>query len=150
VIGQSGKDPVASDDKERAISFWNEVIANMPDWQRVGTREVSAFEMRQNYVHAHGVAVQAIAAAGAQLIEAYPKDWKTQLTKLRNIDWSRSNRSLWDNRALVAGKVNKSKNNVTLVTNVIVKALGLPLKPEAQRIEELYGTGQGGLLKAAI
>jgi DNA sulfur modification protein DndB len=131
------------------VAFWNEVIANMPDWQRVGTREVSAFEMRRDYIHAHGVAVQAIATAGAQLIEAHPKDWKKRLTKLRNIDWSRSNRSLWDNRALVAGKVNKSKNNVTLVTNVIVKAFGLPFKPEAQRIEDLYGTGQVGLLKAA-
>jgi len=149
LIGQSGKGSLGLNDKERAVTFWNEVIANMPDWQRVGTREVSAFEMRRDYVHAHGVAVQAIAAAGVQLIEAHPKDWKKRLMKLRNIDWSRSNRSLWDNRALVAGKVNKSKNNVTLVTNVIVKALGLPLKAEAQRIEDLYGAGPGGLLKAA-
>jgi DNA sulfur modification protein DndB len=39
---------------------------------------------------------------------------------------------------LVAGKVNKSKNNVVLVTNVVVRSLGLPLNPDARRIEEMY------------
>jgi len=148
VIGHSAKSPVLAGDKQRVVEFWNEVIANMPDWQRVGSREVSAFEMRTDYIHAHGVAVQAIAAAGAQLVKAHPKDWKKRLAKLRNIDWSRSNRALWDNRALVAGKVNRSKNNVILVTNVIVKALGLPLQPDAKRIEDLYGSGDTGLLRA--
>jgi DNA sulfur modification protein DndB len=149
VIGYSGKRPVVAGEKERVVAFWNAVIANMPDWQRVGTREVSAFEMRTDYIHAHGVAVQAIAAAGAQLLKEHPRDWKKRLAKLRDIDWARSNRALWDNRALVAGKVNRSKNNVVLVTNVIVKALGLPLQPEAKRIEELYGSGDAGLLRAA-
>jgi DNA sulfur modification protein DndB len=99
---------------------------------------VSSFELRRDYIHAHGVAVLAIGKAGAQLVEAQPKDWAKRLAKLRTIDWARANRALWDNRALVAGKVNKSKNNVTLVTNVIVRALGLPLNEEARRVEELY------------
>ena len=54
-----------------------------------------------------------------------------------------------DNRALVAGKVNKSKNNVTLVTNVVVKALGLPLSVEAQRIEDLYAPSADAPFKVA-
>ena len=51
-------------------------------------------------------------------------------------------------RALVAGKVNKSKNNVTLVTNVIVCALGLPLDQEGQRVEDLYAPADNVQLKA--
>ena len=149
LIGKSKSGKVESDDKDLAVEFWNAVIAQMPDWQRVGTREVSSYELRRDYIHAHGVAVHAIAVAGAQLRTAHPKDWKKRLAKLRDIDWSRANRKLWDNRALVAGKVNKSKNNVTLVTNVVVRALGLPLTLEAQRVEDLYAPIQDVVLKAA-
>ena len=148
LVGTTGNQEISKEDKEQVITFWNEVIANMPDWQRVNSREVAAYELRRDYIHAHGVTVQAIGAAGSQLLKSHPKNWPSHLHKLRDIDWSRSNRGLWDNRALVAGKLNKSKNNVTLVTNVIVRALGMPLTVEAQRIEDLYGTHEGALLKA--
>ncbi len=147
LIGKPKSGAIDASDKALAIDFWNAVIEQMPDWQRVGTREVSSFELRRDYIHAHGVAVLAIAKAGAQLIKAYPKDWAKRLAKLRTIDWARANRVLWDNRALVAGKVNKSKNNVTLVTNVIVRALGLPLDEEGKRVEDLYAPSENVQLK---
>lgn len=138
LLGKSRPGKVAEQDKPLAIEFWTAVIASMPDWQRVAKREVSAYELRRDCIHAHGVAVQAIGKAGSQLIASHPKDWKKRLAHLNEINWSRANRALWDNRALIAGKVNISKNNVTLVTNVIVRALGMALLPEAQRIEDLY------------
>ncbi|WP_075632291.1 DNA sulfur modification protein DndB [Novacetimonas hansenii] len=149
LIGKSKSGKVDDNDKSLAIEFWSAVIANMPDWQRVGTREVSAHELRRDCIHAHGVAVQAIGKAGAQLIASYPNDWKKHLVRLKDIDWSRANRTLWDNRALVAGKVNISKNNVTLVTNIIVRTLDMTLTPEAQRIEDLYAPAQTPKLRVA-
>lgn len=148
LIGKTRSGQVVPEDKVLAVEFWNAVIAQMPDWQRVGTREVSSYELRRDYIHAHGVAMLAIAAAGAQLLKTHPKDWKKRLAKLRGLDWSRANRKLWDNRALVAGKVNKSKNNVTLVTNVVVRTLGMTLTAEAKRIEDLYAPAEGVVLKA--
>ena len=138
LLGKSKSGRIEPEDKQIAVEFWNAVIANMPDWQRVATREVSSYELRRDYIHAHGVAVQAISLVGAHLLNAFPKEWKKRLAKLRDVDWSRANRKLWDNRALVAGKVNKSKNNVILVANVVSRTIGLPLSPEAQRIEALY------------
>lgn len=149
LIGKSRSGTVENGDKELAVDFWTAVIAQMPDWQHVETREVSSFELRRDYIHAHGVAVLAIAAAGAQLLKAHPKDWRARLKKLRTIDWARANRQLWDNRALVAGKVNKSKNNVTLVTNVVVRALGMELSPEGQRVEDLYAPSVSFQMEAA-
>lgn len=149
LIGKSKAGKIDSVDKDVAVEFWKAVIANMPDWQRVGTREVSSFELRRDFIHAHGVALQAIAIAGAQLRKTYPSDWKGALQALRQIDWSRANRSLWDNRALVAGKVNKSKNNVTLVSNVIVQAMGMELSDEGRRVEELYAPLDLERVKAA-
>ncbi len=149
LIGKAHVSPIESKDKELAVSFWEAVIANMPDWQRVGSREVAASELRRDYIHAHGIAVQAIASAGAQLIRKYPDDWRSRIVKLREVDWSRANRTLWDNRALVAGKVNKSKNSTVLVTNIVVKALELPLSVEAQRVEDMYAPPSGVQLVAA-
>ncbi|WP_404337771.1 DNA sulfur modification protein DndB [Sphingomonas sp. MMS12-HWE2-04] len=149
LIGKSKAGKVDDTDKPLAIKFWSAVIANMPDWQRVGTREVSSYELRRDCIHAHGVAVQAIGKAGAQLIASCPNDWAERLVRLKDIDWSRANRALWDNRALVAGKVNISKNNVMLVTNVIVRTLGMTLTAEAQRIEDLYAPPAVPKLRAA-
>jgi DNA sulfur modification protein DndB len=96
---------ITSADRELAIAFWTKVIENMPDWQRVGTRDVASSELRRDYLHAHGIAVQAIGIAGAQLVHVHPKEWQKRLAKLRQIDWSRANREMLDGRALVAGKV---------------------------------------------
>lgn len=135
LIGKSRSGQVAPEDEALAIRFWNGVIAQMPDWQRVATRDVAACELRRDYVHAHGVAVQAIASAGARLIAAHPRDWEKRLSGLRKVDWSRANTALWEGRALIAGKVNRSKNNVLLVANVISDALGLKLGAEGEALE---------------
>lgn len=149
LIGKPKAGKVEPNDKDLAVDFWSAVIEQMPDWKRVQTRDVASNELRRDYIHAHGIAIHAIGIAGAQLIKAHPKDWKKKLTKLRSIDWSRANRHLWDNRALVAGKVSKSTNNVTLVANVVVRAFGLPLTAEAQRIEDLHAPNAGNNMKVA-
>jgi DNA sulfur modification protein DndB len=149
LIGKSRTGVIEPSDKSRAIEYWTEVIEHMPDWRRVGQREISAFELRRDTIHAHAVAVQAIARAGVQLLAEHPDDWKSRLAKLRTIDWSRANRALWENRALVAGKMNFSKNNVTLIANVIVEALGLALTPAAQALEELCAAPVAPRLKVA-
>lgn len=138
LVGKPRNGTVDDGDRRIAVDFWSAVIENMPDWRRVGTREVSSAELRRDYIHAHGVAMQAIATSGSRLLAEVPDGWATRLKALRGIDWSRANRALWDGRALVAGKVNRSRNSVVLVGNVILAALGVPLSAEARRIEELH------------
>ncbi|TBF37000.1 DNA sulfur modification protein DndB [Rhizobium leguminosarum] len=148
-LGKGRNAAVDAGDLPLVLRFWNRVIEEMPDWQRVGTRQVAAAELRQDYIHAHGVGVQAIAIAGAQLLAIHPQDWEPKLSGLRNVDWSRANRALWDGRAIVTGKVNRSKNSIILVSNVVIRGLGLPLGEAAQKIEDLYAPENGRELKAA-
>ena len=116
------------------VAFWNAVIANMPDWRAVGRREASPSDLRRETIHAHGVALEAIAIAGARAIAASPEGWREAVAGLRDIDWSRSNRALWEGRALVGGKINRSARSVILTAEVISRALFQEEPDEARQI----------------
>lgn len=121
-----------------AVKFWKQIIRLIPDWQNVQNGKVCSAELRSNFMHSHGIAIQAIARAGNLLIIEHPEDWSMQLNKLNNIDWSRHNLKIWTGRALVTGKINKSHSNVILVTNYILNTLGVPLPPEYQEVEDNF------------
>jgi DNA sulfur modification protein DndB len=97
-----------------------------------------ASEIREGFIHGHGIALHALGIAGNALLKAHPKDWKSKLSHLAEIDWSRSNSSLWEGRALIGGKVSKATTNVTLTSNVIKTALGIPLNPRESEIEQAH------------
>ena len=121
-----------------ATQFWQEVIQYIPGWLNLLEGKTSAYQMRQHYIHAHGITLQALARVGNILLQEYPEDWQNHLSKLIYVEWSRNNLAIWDGRALVSGKINKSRNNLILVTNYIQKVLGIPLSDESQRIENLF------------
>jgi len=134
------KEGVEITDKEKdlVITFWTEVARNIPDWTAAAKREVAPSELRSDFIHSHGVALQALAIAGSTLIAARAKDWPKRLVALRKVDWSRGNAQLWEGRALIAGRLNKSQNNVILTANVIKKILGVALTPTEEKIERQY------------
>ncbi|MFL0797113.1 MAG: DNA sulfur modification protein DndB [Cellvibrionaceae bacterium] len=138
LLRKSAKEAVSEEEKKLAAEFWTEVCANIPDWQAAERKEVSTAELRQNYVHAHGVTLQALGAAGADLLINTPNDWQQQLANLRDIDWSRSNTKVWEGRALMYGKLSKARANVALTANLIRRALNIPLSAENQSLEEQF------------
>lgn len=121
-----------------ATQFWQEVIQYIPGWLDLLEGKTSSYQLRQNYIHSHGIALQAIARVGNILLHEYPDSWQDHLSKLIHVEWSRSNLTVWNGRALVAGKINRSRNNLVLVTNYIQKILGIPLSDESQRVEDLH------------
>ena len=98
--------------------------------------KIAASEIREGYIHSHGIALQAIGKAGNALLKGNPSGWKARLKALRNIDWSRKNAALWEGRAMIGGKVSKVTANVTLTANVIKKQLGIELTPDEQKVED--------------
>lgn len=135
-------DDVTEQEEQFAEEFWNEAARNMPDWMDAVARKVNTSELRQDYIHAHGVALQALAITGSSLIKTDPKKWKQKLKKLQTIDWRRDNADLWEGRALTGGRLSRAENNVILTSNVIKKTLSLPLDPKEEQIEELYAKGK--------
>jgi DNA sulfur modification protein DndB len=124
------------------IAYWDEVVKYMPEWELVRKSRLTSGEIRKDFLHSHGIAIQSLAIAGHQLLNENPKDWKKKLSLIKNIDWSRQNTKVWEGRALIAGKVSKNSTNVSLTTNVIKQKLGLELSPEEKRLEQAYKRGQ--------
>lgn len=138
LLNKKKGDEVTEDERRLVIDFWEAVGKNMPDWRAVREGSVSAAELRRDYVHVHGVALQAIAIAGAALIANHPKTWRKKLAKLKQVDWARDNAQLWEGRALVGGRLSKAFNNVILTANALKRVLRLSLSPSEKKVEELY------------
>ena len=120
---------------ELAAEFWNEVGKHMADWRLAKERKVSAADLRAGYVHAHTLALAALARAGIELLNKHPRDWKQKLARLDSLDWSRSNARLWEGRAMSAGRLSKKTVNVVLTGNAVKKHLGLKLSAEEEAVE---------------
>ena len=116
--------------------YWNEVYQNIPEWQWAVEKRVTTAELRKEYVHVHGVVLHALGKVGHALIEQHPDNWQEKLVQLQKIDWSRENAKVWEGRAMVGGRINKSQANLTLTTGVIKHFLGLQLTPEELNAEK--------------
>jgi len=137
LLGKGKGAEISDKEAKLAISFWCEVGRHMPDWERAARREVIPAELRREFVHAHGIALHALAIAGAQLIALHPSDWQKRLKGLGKVDWSRRNVDLWEGRALIGGRLSKARNNILLMADVILRALRLPLTAEGERVERM-------------
>lgn len=140
MVGQDELQPDRGADL--AARYWNAVALQFPDWERVRRREIPAAEIRRDFIHSHGIVLQALGRAGNMLITKNPAELSTRLPKLRDIDWSRTNVRLWEGRALVAGRVSKSANNIILTTNTVKRALGLSLTADEQDVESAFRRGR--------
>ncbi|WP_300998885.1 DNA sulfur modification protein DndB [Methanoculleus sp.] len=119
-----------------ASEYWNEVYQNVPEWQWVVDKRVTTAELRKEYIHAHGVALHALGRVGHALIEQYPDVWREKLPQLQKINWSRENTRVWEGRAMVGGRINKSQANLALTSSIVKIFLGLQLTPDELTAEK--------------
>ena len=137
LLRKGRKDGITKAEKNLAVEYWNEVAGSMPDWQLALNKEISTKELRENYVHAHAVLLQALGQIGADLLATPKSKWKRELKKLKGIDWARSNKD-WEGRAMVHGRISKARINVALTGNYIKLALEIPLNAAEEAIEKDY------------
>ena len=116
------------------VEFWDAVGSQMKDWQLVQQGRQTSGELRRDFIHAHGIVLHALGMVGRDLLAQYPKDWKPKLRRLREIDWSRSNKREWEGKAMIAGAISRTTASVLLTTNHIQKHLGVPLTKSSSTI----------------
>ena len=127
-----------------AADYWEEVATHFPDWQLVRDGKMAASDVRRDFIHSHGVVLQAIGRLGNTLLTRNKKTWRKKLAKLETINWARANTSLWEGRAILGGRVSKATTNVALTTNALKKHLGVSLTPEEEDAEADFVKGTHG------
>lgn len=129
---------ISASEMKVAFEFWSCVTENMRDWKLAATKEISTYELRMDYVHAHALALHVIGKLGAAILSTPGRDYKEDLKRLNDIDWARKNRALWEGRAMHNGKISKSHTCVTLATNYLKTFFKLSLSPEERQVEETF------------
>jgi DNA sulfur modification protein DndB len=124
VFAEESGIPVNPDNAVSHANFWTAVADAIPDWRLARAGLVAPSELRRDKVHAHGVALEAIAVAGARLMVDRPSSWPTVIAGLAVIDWSRQNTRMWEGRALVGGRIHRSRTSVQMTADVIFRSLG--------------------------
>jgi DNA sulfur modification protein DndB len=118
-----------------ATEFWTAVAAVFPDWTEITRGETSAAEIRASCIHCHAIGLSAIARAGRALLAQSPKTWKKRIPDLGKLDWTRSNKKVWEGRAMIGGRLSKSSSAVARAGNAVKKHLGLTLTKEEEALE---------------
>ena len=120
-----------------AIEFWENLAKHVPEWQAVRELKTMSSEVRQGFIHTHGITLQAIGKVGNTLLKQYPKNWKQHLEGISAIDWSRTNAD-WEGRAMNGGIFTKAHHNIYLTSSYIKKKMKLKLLPEEKKAEQIW------------
>ncbi|SKK26332.1 MULTISPECIES: DNA sulfur modification protein DndB [Mycobacteriaceae] len=125
-----------------ASKYWELVIDQFPEWNQVFNREITAGEVRRDFIHTHGIVLHALGKVGNSLLSQGKgvRSWSSALKKLRDVDWHRAS-STWEGRSVIGGRVSKSAANVLLTTAAMRAVMGLPLPPDEQRAEDAFRGG---------
>ena len=134
LLNRGKSDDVEHGDFVMACEFWTSLGGVVPEWRLIISRQITASELRRDYVHSHGVLLHALGIVGRSLLETYPDNWKEYLGPLAEIDWLRAN-PLWEGRAMIHGRMSKAGDSVVLTANAIKDILGLPLNATEMEVE---------------
>lgn len=137
LLQKGQKEDITKDEKDISTLYWNEVAANMSDWQHALSKKINTSDLREQYIHAHGVMLQAMGHIGHELLNKKEITWKSSLKRLKDIDWARANKD-WEGRAMVHGRISKARINVLLTGNYIKQHLKLPLNPIEEAAEKEF------------
>ena len=121
-------------------NFWEAVGENMDQWRGVRLGNLSATEVRRDYINTHVVILQALGIAGNELIKKQ-SNWKSKIKNLKKINWLKNN-STWQNRVIINGRVVKNSSSIYLASNIIKKSFGLSLNTKEKALESKFKNGK--------
>lgn len=129
--------PDGVDRMELAVAFWRDLYGRFPAWEEVRSAKRSAGQVRNQCIHAHGVALHALGRVGNSVLHRGPGAWSKGLSGIEELDWRREAPE-WEGRATAGGNLVKSAQNVILTGNLIKARLGIELSADEQRLEDGY------------
>jgi DNA sulfur modification protein DndB len=104
---------LSQDEKvEKAVAFWQAVTTELPEWERLLSKEYAPSDVRQNFICGHAIALCGLAHLGFYLLRQ--ENWQQKLQKigLRSVDWSKGNPE-FENRIVFGGQIRKNRTTIT-------------------------------------
>lgn len=135
MLGKESIRRPSQEQKDTIKRFWNCVAKNIPEWQLLVSGDITADELRQNYVNAHTNCLNALGMVGKTVILHYPDNWEKKLAKLSQIDWSRENPK-WEGNLIQGKKMVRTTIGIALGAGTILRECGLKVPDELSRYEQ--------------
>lgn len=143
-LGKKGGQTISATEEKFITAYWTSLCDTVNEWKYVKAKQMSASELRKNYVCAHGVVVAALGLLGNYFLKNKSIDYKSYLLKLNSINWTRTNFLDWNGRAITSGgKISKTELNIKLTCNKIKMLIGIELTKEENQLEELLNNQNG-------
>jgi DNA sulfur modification protein DndB len=135
---------------EQAGAFWTALFELIPEWQLVRSSKMTSGEIRKDFVHSHGVLLQAFGKVGSaiRLNSKGEPNFKI-LDKIGSLDFQRSNVRDWEGRVMIGGRMSKASNSVVLASSLIKSHLGIELTPDEKRAEVAFSSARSPLRKGS-
>jgi DNA sulfur modification protein DndB len=116
------------------LEFWTTIGELIRGWGFIGDGR-TAGDLRDDYLHVHGISLRALGTVGGELTARHPESWQSRLRRLSALDWRRAN-PIWDGRPIRNGKISKSSSSFALMANLLRTRVGLELGPTELALEE--------------
>jgi DNA sulfur modification protein DndB len=128
---------------EQASAFWTALFERIPEWHLVRSSKMTSGEIRKDFVHSHGVLLQAFGKVGSaiRLNSKGLPNFKI-LDKLGSLDFQRSNVRDWEGRVMIGGRMSKASNSVVLASSLIKSHLGIEPTPEENKAEVAFSSAR--------
>ena len=134
LLGMPKGKKLSEEEEDFIKEFWAEVSKNIPEWQLLLEKKITAGEMRKEFVHSNTNSLNALGIVGRMLVKEHPENWKEKIRGLKNINWSRSNPE-WEGRLLIKGRMLKNALGVELAANTILQKCGVSLSEDRLKHE---------------
>lgn len=126
-----------ADDEQFLMDFWRLLSDNIIEWQEVLNKTLTKKALRENYIVALAITISAFGKLGRYFYEHRDENMELYLSKLRSIDWLRTNEA-WVGRTIRQnGKVLNSEEAVSLTCSLIKKSIGISLTKEERQKEKM-------------
>ena len=128
---------------EQSGAFWTALFDRIPEWQLVRSSKMTSGEIRKDFVHSHGVLLQAFGKVGSaiRLNSKEAPNFKI-LDKLGSLDFQRSNVRDWEGRVMIGGRMSKASNSVVLASSLIKSHLGIEPTPDEKKAEVAFSSAR--------
>lgn len=119
------------------FQYWSEICRNMVPWIELQEKRISKQELREKYIAAQAVVIQAFGRTGGYIYRSQD-NIEQHVQKIQGIDWRRK-AQCWYLRVIKEnGRMINSERAIMLASNVIKKQMEIELTEEEQLAENQF------------